>query len=112
MVIILDNVSIHTNDEVAAVIQAADYSVRYFPLYLPDYNPIKLTFAVLKAWIRRNYVYIRARYGGNFGAFLAATVQESNYDGFARKHFKYAASRLYIEQEELDRVWKKLRVLI
>jgi transposase len=40
MVVILDNVSIHTNDEVEAVIQAAGYSVRYLPPYSPDYNPI------------------------------------------------------------------------
>jgi transposase len=49
MVIILDNISIHTNNKVEAVIQAAGYSVRYLPPYSPDYNPIELTFAVLKA---------------------------------------------------------------
>lgn len=95
--IILDNVSIYTNDEVEAVIQTASYSVRYLPPYSPDYNSIELTFAVLKAWIRRNYVYIQARYEGDFEAFLAAAVKESNCDGFVRKHFKYAASELYIE---------------
>ena len=109
MVIVLDNVSIHTNDEVTRVIQALGYSVRYLPPYSPDYNPIELTFSVLKAWIRRNYVFMRHRFGGDFGAFLAAAVRESECDKFARKHFKYAAGGLYIEQEELDRVQQELR---
>jgi hypothetical protein len=47
-------------------------------------------------------VYVWTHYGGNFEVFLAAAVQESNCNRFARKHFKYAAGRLYIEQEELD----------
>ena len=53
-VVILDNVSIYTSDEVTALIQRAGCLVRYLPPYSPDYNPIELTFAVLKAWIRRN----------------------------------------------------------
>jgi transposase len=105
----LDNVSIHTNDEVTQTIRAAGYSVRYLPPYSPDYNPIELTFGVLKAWIRRNYIYKRAQFGGDFGGFLETAIRESNCDGVARKHFKYAAGGLYIEQAELDRVWNELR---
>jgi transposase len=101
MVIMLDNVSIHMNDEITQVLEAAGYVVRYLPPYSPDYNLIKLTFAVLKAWIKRNYCYRRKQFN-NFGAFLAAAVGESRCDRFARKHFKYAAGGLYYEQEVLE----------
>ncbi|KAF2462532.1 uncharacterized protein BDR25DRAFT_338227 [Lindgomyces ingoldianus] len=84
MVIVLDNVAIHTNE----VIEAAGDIVRYLPPYLLDYNLIELTFSVLKAWIRRTV---------DFGGFLRAAIQESKCDRFARRHFKYAAGGLYIE---------------
>jgi transposase len=109
MVVVLDNVSIHTNNAVRQVLEQAGYVVRYLPPYSPDYNPIELTFAVLKAWIRRNYMYVRARFPvGGFGEFLRAAISESGCDRFARKHFKYAAGGLYIEQEELDRAREEL----
>jgi hypothetical protein len=40
MVVILDNVSIHTNNLVTRVLEEAGYVVRYLPPYSPDYNPI------------------------------------------------------------------------
>jgi transposase len=104
-------VSIHTNNKVRELIQRWGYLVRYLPPYSPNYNPIKLTFAVLKAWIKQNYLYVQARFGGNFGAFLRAAVHKSKCDRFAQKHFKYAAGGLYIKQEELDRVRAEIRGL-
>ena len=110
MVIVLDNVSIHTNDNVRQVLESAGYLVQYLPPYSPDYNPIELTFSVLKAWIKGNYVYMRKRFGRNgFGAFLGAAIKESKCDQFAKKHFKYAGGGLYIEQDVLERVRRELR---
>ena len=110
MVIVLDNVSIHTNDNVRQVLESAGYLVQYLPPYSPDYNPIELTFSVLKAWIKRNYVYMRKWFGRNgFGAFLGAAIKESKCDQFAKKHFKYAGGGLYIEQDVLERVRRELR---
>ncbi|KAK7177785.1 hypothetical protein PSPO01_16169 [Paraphaeosphaeria sporulosa] len=110
VVIVLDNVSIHTRDDVRAVVEAAGYVLQYLPPYSPDYNPIELTFAVLKAWIRRNYVYMRSRFGRNqFGDFLRAAIRESRCDRFARKHFRYAAGGLYIDNETLLRARRELR---
>lgn len=94
MVVVLDNVSIHTNPEIVALIEAAGHLVRFLPPYSPDFNPIELTFGVLKAWIRRNYCYIRASYS-SFGDFLRASIARSRCDRFAIKHFKYAADGLY-----------------
>lgn len=108
LVIVLDNVSIHINHQVEELLQEAGYIVTYLPPYSPDYNPIELTFAVLKAWIRRNYVYNRALHQ-NFGAFLADAIGRSQCDRFAVKHFKHAAGGLYITREELERVHDELR---
>ena len=111
MVIVLDNVSIHTNDAITEVLRNAGHVVRYLPPYSPDYNPIELTFGVLKAWIRRNYCYVRSRFPGEggFGGFLKAAIVESRCDRFARKHFKYAAGGLYIEMAELLDLRDQLR---
>jgi transposase len=54
MVIIMNNVSIHVGQRVTEVVHASGLLVRYLPLYSPDYNPIELTFLVLKAWIKVN----------------------------------------------------------
>jgi hypothetical protein len=54
MVIILDNVSIHVKNHVGEVVEAAGHLIRYLPPYSPDYNPIELTFSVIKAWMKRN----------------------------------------------------------
>ena len=108
MVIVLDNVSIHTNDAVRAALEAAGHIVRFLPPYSPDYNPIELTFSVLKYWIKRNYVYERQRHD-RFGSFLREAVRRSRCDRFARKHFTHAAGGLYIEQDTLYRVRAELR---
>jgi transposase len=110
VVVILDNVSIHTNDAITEALEVAGYIVRYLPPYSPDYNPIELTFGVLKAWIKRNFVYMRGRFEpDDFEGFLRAAVTESRCDSWAKKHFKHAAGGLYCEQEVLDRVRRELR---
>jgi transposase len=111
-VIVLDNVSIHTDSQVAELLEAAGHIVRYLPPYSPDYNPIELTFGVLKAWIKRNYVYRRHHFGrSDFGGFLQAAVRESGCDGFAKKHFKHAAGGLYLLEEDFERARNELREL-
>jgi transposase len=107
---VLDNVSIYTNAEVTRIIHKARYLVRFLPLYLLDYNPIKLTFRVLKAWIKRNHMYIRKNYC-NFRDFLVAAIEQSCYNRFAKKHFKHAAGGLYISNKDLERARAEIRDL-
>ena len=76
MVIILDNVSIHTNDDVTRLIEDAGHLVRYLPPYSPDYNPIELKFGVLKSYIKRNFVWTRQNYD-SFGEFLSEAIRHS-----------------------------------
>lgn len=51
-VVVLDNLAVHTQPEVRAAISAAGATVRFLPPYSPDFNPIELAFAKLKAFLR------------------------------------------------------------
>uniref|UniRef100_A0A093X9Y0 Uncharacterized protein y4pE/y4sA n=1 Tax=Talaromyces marneffei PM1 TaxID=1077442 RepID=A0A093X9Y0_TALMA len=100
MVIILDNVAIHTQEQVHQIIEEAGHIIRYLPPYSPDFNPIELTFLVLKAWMKRNWIFLRMTFA-NYGDFLTYSIGASGCDRFARKQFKHAANGVYIEEEEL-----------
>jgi len=52
---------------------AANISIKYLPLYCPEFNPIKLSFYDLKAWIWLN-VHLIQDYK-SFGTFLQFGVQ-------------------------------------
>jgi transposase len=58
MVIILNNNSVHINQQVIDTIQGVSHLIYFLPPYLPDFNPIKLTFLVLKSWIKRYYYFL------------------------------------------------------
>src|SRR5436309_861481 len=62
MVVVMDNLGIHTSKRVIQAIQAKDYIVYFLPLYSLDFNPIELTFSVLKAWIRKYYYFNHSIY--------------------------------------------------
>ena len=51
-VIVLDNLAVHKQPEVAAAIEAVGARLRFLPPYSPDFNPIELAFAKLKAFLR------------------------------------------------------------
>ena len=95
-IVILDNCSIHTNPEVEEVLEAAGFLVRYLPPYSPDFNPIELTFSILKAWMRRNWVSQRENFL-NFGDFLWFAIEHSECDKHAIKQFRHAADGVYSE---------------
>ncbi len=52
MTIVLDNLNVHRNAAVRAAVEAAGCHLRYLPAYSPDFNPIELVFAKLKAHLR------------------------------------------------------------
>ena len=82
IVIILDNCSTHIDDEVREIVQTAGHILHYLPPYSPDYNPIELTFSVLKAWINFQAVLLCSAYD-NFGTFLTAAIEGSRCNRFA-----------------------------
>ena len=48
----LDNLAAHKQPEVRVAIEQAGALLRYLPPYSPDFNPIELAFAKLKAFLR------------------------------------------------------------
>src|SRR5215211_6251469 len=50
--VVLDNLAAHKQPEVRAAIEHAGAHVRFLPPYSPDFNPIELAFAKLKAFLR------------------------------------------------------------
>lgn len=51
-VVILDNLAVHKQPEVRAAIEQAGAQLRFLPPYSPDFNPIEMAFAKLKAFFR------------------------------------------------------------
>ena len=51
-VVVMDNLIVHKQPEVRAAIEAAGAHLRFLPAYSPDFNPIELAFAKLKAFLR------------------------------------------------------------
>lgn len=107
-VIVLDNLGVHIAQEIKDAIEGAGYTIKYLPPYSPDYNPIELSFSVLKAWVRRNYIWTRDRYT-NFGDWLTWAVVASRCDRFAREQFRHSANGLYMEAAERERFFSFLR---
>jgi transposase len=106
MVVILDNVSIHINNSITEAVEAAGHVIHHLPPYSPDYNPIELTFSVLKAWMKRNWVFLRQSCR-NYGEFLELSIRESHCDRYARKQFKHAGGEgVYIEEEEMIKFYR------
>lgn len=52
-IVVMDNLSSHKGPNVRGVIEGAGASLRYLPPYSPDFNPIEMAFAKLKALLRK-----------------------------------------------------------
>jgi len=52
-VVVMDNLSCHKREGVRRAIEAAGARLLFLPPYSPDYNPIELAFAKLKALLRK-----------------------------------------------------------
>ncbi len=52
-IVIMDNLSIHKAAGVREAIEAAGASLLYLPPYSPDFNPIEMAFAKMKALLRK-----------------------------------------------------------
>lgn len=52
-IVVLDNLPAHKPDDVRKLIEATGAELRYLPPYSPDLNPIELSFATLKAHLRK-----------------------------------------------------------
>jgi len=52
-VVLVDNLSAHTSPRAVAIVAGCGCRLRYLPPYSPDYSPIELAFAQIKADLRR-----------------------------------------------------------
>ena len=51
-VVVLDNLVVHKHPDARAAIEAVGAQMRFLPPYSPDFNPIEMAFAKLKACFR------------------------------------------------------------
>ena len=51
-VVVLDNLAVHKQPEVQTAIEQVGAHIRFLPPYSPDFHPIELAFANLKAFLR------------------------------------------------------------
>ena len=51
--VIMDNLSVHKNEEVRAKIEACGCRLVFLPAYSPDFNPIEHAFSKLKQFLRK-----------------------------------------------------------
>ena len=73
-VIVMDNAGSYIDDRIANIIRAHGLLVRYLPPYCPQYNPIELSWSVLKAWVRRRFHKLWPRFKGLFEDFLIIVI--------------------------------------
>ncbi len=60
-IIILDNLAVHKQAALRQLIHAAGCRVLFLPSYSPDFNPIEMAFAEIKAFLRRTAARTRER---------------------------------------------------
>jgi transposase len=70
-VVVLDNLAAHKQPAVRTAIEAAGAQLRFLPPYSPDFNPIELAFAKLKAFLRA----ARPRTFDHVCALIAAALE-------------------------------------
>jgi transposase len=68
---VVDNLGSHKGACVRAAIEAAGAKLLYLPPYSPDFNPIKKTFAKLKALLRKAAERTVEQLWDKIGAILA-----------------------------------------
>jgi transposase len=89
-ILVLDNASIHRSARVKELVEAASCFLEYLPPYSPDFNPIEISFAWLKEWIKRHLEELD--YFWNFEEFLRAGVEAMPGD-FAEDWFNKCGYR-------------------
>jgi hypothetical protein len=53
-VIILDNATIHHDENLINILEELGCRIIFLPPYSPDLNPIETAFGTIKSWMKRN----------------------------------------------------------
>ena len=59
-VLVVDNAAIHKVARICELVEGHSVCLLYLPTYSPDFNPIKLAFSSIKAWLCTNCACINA----------------------------------------------------
>lgn len=80
-VIVLDNLAVHHRAAARRLVEARGCRLLFLPPYSPDYNPIELAFAKLKAALRRAAARTRDELDRALAVALAAitTTEAANW---------------------------------
>ena len=106
-VLVLDNARIHHSRELKDACDEAGILLEFLPPYSPEFNPIETSFALLKAWIRRNTdAALQYTERGDFGTFLNIAMKTFESVDDARKLFMLACIK---ENEEDIVIPRELR---
>src|SRR6266498_4427722 len=92
----MDNTLTYCYLSIVETICARGYLVKFLSPYSPEFNPIELSFSVLKAWVRRRFDLMWPRFESSFGNWLLISVQQSQCNRFAEAHFRHSGIRGYI----------------
>lgn len=87
-VVLVDNLSAHTSVRAQAIVAACGCRLRYLPAYSPDYSPIELAFAQIKADLRR----AAARTSDKLEQAIATALQQISAAN-ARAFFQHCGYR-------------------
>ena len=104
----MDNAKIHHHPKLLEICREAGVRVEYLPPYSPDFNPIETSFAILKAWIKRNIDLAEAyAQSDTFGDFLQLAVyaQDGAYDAgnlFRKAGIEYNGKAGLVEDSDND----------
>jgi transposase len=87
-VVLLDNLSSHTDRAIEAMVTAAGCRLVYLPPYSPDYAPIEQAFSKLKEFLRRRGARTQAELDAAIADALDMITAED-----ARGYFKHCGYR-------------------
>jgi transposase len=93
-VVILDNLSAHKDERVRRAVEAAGGRLLFLPADSPDFNPIELAFAKLKAALRRASARTADALVPAIGAALAAITPADASGFFAHCGYPLAEDQL------------------
>ncbi len=86
-IVIMDNLATHKIKTAREIIEKAGAKILYLPLYSPDFNPIEMAFAKIKAMLRkageRTIVAVCKTLGDILKAFTAEECRNyTEYSGY------------------------------
>jgi transposase len=91
-VVVLDNLAVHRHPAVRTAIEAVGARLRFLPPYSPDFNPIEMAFAKLKAFLRA----ARPRSFDHVTALVAAALALFTPDE-CRNYVRHCGYRLTVQ---------------